>query len=104
MHLQPLFSNRDRLACTQVAQGKVWVFGEGGPQAFIRAAAVKPALIEELQGNYPPRAASGEEWVFFGNEYARDLPYGWATLVENALGAPVSSMTTIFLLACLGPR
>ena len=64
----------------------MWVFGQGGPQAFIKAATVKPALIEELQSRFPPRALDGEEWIFFGVELARDLPYGWATLVENALG------------------
>ena len=64
----------------------MWVFGESGPQAFIKAATVKPALIEELQSSFPPRATNGEEWVISGKELARDLPYGWATLVENTLG------------------
>ena len=56
----------------QVAQGKVWVFGEGGPEAHIHAAAVRPALIEELRGSFPPAGArSGERWTFFGSEYAQ---------------------------------
>ena len=41
----------------QVLQGKVWVFGEGGPRAFIDSAAVQPALLTELENTYPPRCA-----------------------------------------------
>lgn len=32
----------------QVLQGVVWVFGEGGPTAFIEAAMVAPAAIPQL--------------------------------------------------------
>ena len=39
----------------QVLQDKVWVYGEGGPRAFIDSAAVKPALLEDLEDTYPPR-------------------------------------------------
>lgn len=31
------------------------MYGEGGPRAFIDSAAVKPAVIEELCPDYPPR-------------------------------------------------
>ncbi|BDA41303.1 Protein TIC 55, chloroplastic [Coccomyxa sp. Obi] len=69
---------------TQVLQGKVWVFGEGGPRALIDSAAVKPALIEELCPDYPPREkGSGETYFVAGKHYFRDLPYSWNTLVEN---------------------
>ena len=55
-----------------MAQGKVWVFGEGGPDAFVHAAAVKPAFIEELRSSFPPvDAKSGERWMFFGSEYVQ---------------------------------
>ncbi|EIE25056.1 hypothetical protein COCSUDRAFT_46572 [Coccomyxa subellipsoidea C-169] len=69
---------------TQVLQGKVWVFGEGGSRAFIDSAAVKPALLEDLEDTYPPREKNGGEDCFFaGGHYARDLPYAWSTLMEN---------------------
>lgn len=69
---------------TQVLQGKVWVFGEGGPRAFIDSAAIKPALLPELEASWPPREKNGgEEFVFMGDGYARDLPYAWTTLMEN---------------------
>lgn len=42
-------------AIAQVLQGKVWVFGEGGQRAFIDSAAVKPALLPELEDSWPPR-------------------------------------------------
>jgi phenylpropionate dioxygenase-like ring-hydroxylating dioxygenase large terminal subunit len=68
-----------------VWQGKVWVFGEAGPQAFIDSAAVKPALVEELAESWPPREPDGERFFLLTDQYMRDLPYGWGTLVENGL-------------------
>lgn len=41
---------------SQVLQGKVWVYGVGGLHADVDSAAVKPALIDELDPQYPPRS------------------------------------------------
>ncbi len=57
-------------------QGKVWVWGQGGASAEQDSRSVKPALIPELQEQWPPRGHDGQPWVFFGAQYMRDLPYG----------------------------
>ncbi|CAL5222833.1 g5257 [Coccomyxa viridis] len=70
---------------TQVLQGKVWVWGQGGGSAEEDSKLVEPALIAELEDQWPPRGQDGQPWDVVGAEYMRDLPYGWATLVENIM-------------------
>ncbi|CAL8461973.1 g1504 [Coccomyxa elongata] len=85
---QLLDAKANAAACSNshVLQGKVWVYGEGGPRAFIDSAAVKPALIEELCPDYPPRGeGTGETYCMSGKPYLRDLTYSWNTLVEITL-------------------
>ena len=60
----------------QVLQGKVWVWGQGGASAEQDSKLVKPALIPELQDQWPPRGHDGQPWIYFGAQYMRDLPYG----------------------------
>ena len=60
----------------QVLQGKVWVWGQGSASAEQDSKMVKPALIPELQDQWPPRGHDGQPWVYFGAQYMRDLPYG----------------------------
>ena len=50
-----MYTTDGQSSTAQVLQGKVWVFGEGGPHAFIDSAAVKPALLPELEDSWPPR-------------------------------------------------
>ena len=54
----------------------MWVWGQGGASAEQDSRSVKPALIPELQEQWPPRGHDGQPWVFFGAQYMRDLPYG----------------------------
>lgn len=69
----------------QVLQGKVWVWGEGGPRAFTDSAAVQPAYVPELAVEEGIRHASGAEAVTFSVPYTRDFPYAWDVLAENLL-------------------
>ena len=57
-------------------QGKVWVWGQGGDSAEEDSKLVKPALIAELEDQWPPRGQDGQPWELFGAQYMRDLPYG----------------------------
>ncbi|CAL8461986.1 g1517 [Coccomyxa elongata] len=70
---------------TKVLQGRVWVWGEGGPRAFIDSAAVQPAYVPELAVEEGIRHASGAEAVYFSVPYTRDFPYAWDVLAENLL-------------------
>ncbi|KAK9908986.1 hypothetical protein WJX75_005595 [Coccomyxa subellipsoidea] len=70
---------------TKVLQGKVWVFGEGGPRAFIDSAAVQPAYAPNLAVEETLHDANGGEAVRFAAPYVRDFPYGWDVLAENLL-------------------
>lgn len=64
--------------CEQVrADGLLWVWGEGGPQAEAEAAAKPPVAPEELD---VPGAS-----LFLSPWFMRDVPYGADTLVENVL-------------------
>ena len=57
-------------------QGKVWVWGQGGASAEQDSKLVKPALIAELEEQWPPRGHDRQPWDIFGAQYIRDLPYG----------------------------
>ena len=54
------------LACLQVLQGKVWVWGQGGASAEEDSKLVKLALIAELEDQWPPRGQDGQPWQLFG--------------------------------------
>lgn len=73
----------------QALQGKVWVWGQGGPSAESDSAAVKPALIPELRKQWPPTGHDGQPWEFFAAQYMRDLPYGAALHTMHAKNANV---------------
>ena len=65
-----------RIAGLQVLQGKVWVWGQGGASAEQDGRLVKPALIAELEDQWPPRGHDEQPWDLFGAQYMRALPYG----------------------------
>ncbi len=60
----------------QVLQGKVWVYGEGGPRAFIDSAAVQPARAPNLAVGESVREAGGGEALRLVQPYVREFPYG----------------------------
>ncbi|EIE25057.1 hypothetical protein COCSUDRAFT_65076 [Coccomyxa subellipsoidea C-169] len=70
---------------TQVLQGKVWVYGEGGPRTFIDSAAVQPARAPNLAVGESVREAGGGEALRLVQPYTRDFPYAWDVLAENLL-------------------
>lgn len=58
-----------------MVQGKLWVWPDATPEGVKASERVLPVVIPELD--------SGD---FGGNWYARDLPYGFDTLLENLAG------------------
>lgn len=56
----------------RVVQGKLWLWPDSSPEGVAASERVSPAVVDDLD--------TGE---FGGNWYARDLPYGFDTLIEN---------------------
>ncbi|CAM9572230.1 unnamed protein product, partial [Laminaria digitata] len=70
--------NSERACATvipaRVVQGKLWLWPDSSLEGVEASERVSPAVIDELD--------TGE---FGGNWYARDLPYGFDTLIENLI-------------------
>ena len=75
-------------------QGKVWVWGQGGGSAEEDSKLVEPALIAELEDQWPPRGQDGQPWDVVGAEYMRDLPYGEPRAPASALLSPQSLLSS----------
>lgn len=58
-----------------MVQGKLWLWPDSSPEGVAASERVSPAVVDDLD--------TGE---FGGNWYARDLPYGFDTLIENLVG------------------
>ena len=69
----------------QVLQGMVWVWGEGGPSAFLDSAMVAAAALPQLAQEPGVRHASGGNVIMVTPPYTRDFPYAWDVLTENLL-------------------
>ncbi|CAB1112705.1 unnamed protein product [Ectocarpus sp. CCAP 1310/34] len=72
-------SNRQLMACatvlpTQVVQGKLWVWPDSSPEGVKASESVAPVVVPNLD-------LDNGDWG--SNWYARDLAYGFDTLVEN---------------------
>ncbi|XRB16033.1 Rieske domain-containing protein [Pseudoscourfieldia marina] len=80
-----------------VAQGLIWAWGEGGPDALMESMQVEASLVPEMEGTGPSGVAPGETdaetgepvpWnggAYRNSWQCRDLPYGWAAFFENAI-------------------
>lgn len=64
----------------KVAQGKLWLWPDSSPEGVKASETVSPAIVPDLD--------TGD---FGGQWYARDLAYGYDTLVENLAGGYVGS-------------
>lgn len=61
----------------QVRHGLLWVFADSTPRGWEMSKQQPPAVCPELED-------PGGSWSQLGGEwFARDLPYGWDTLMEN---------------------
>ncbi|KAK9832817.1 hypothetical protein WJX81_004249 [Elliptochloris bilobata] len=68
---------------TQVAQGMLWVWGDSSAAAHIHAAAKPAPTVAWMDSKDRLRRPDGGKLLPLGDCFMRDVPYSWATMVDN---------------------